>query len=162
MTTAAPWLRTAPGSKATGSYFWRNIFGPPRAPLALRVGVTGHRPDDQRTPPDVGEIRKTARKILRCIRDACEGVADTFGDEFHPLDTSEHPHPGKLRVISALAAGSDQWLAEEAIELKYELQCPLPFSRDEYRKDFDGDEESHAVTMRYFSRRPPFWSLTES
>jgi hypothetical protein len=93
-------------------------------------------------PPDVDEIRNTARGILRCIRDACEGVADTFGDDFHPLDTSQTPHPGKLRVISALAAGSDQWLAEEALELTYELQCPLPFSRDEYRKDFVGDEES--------------------
>ena len=33
-------------------------------------------------------------------------------------------------------------MAEEALELGWDLHSPLPFSRDEYRNDFAGDQES--------------------
>jgi len=47
--------------------------------------------------------------------------------------------PRKLRIVSALAEGADQWVVEVAdglTDVKYDLQCPLPFSREEYEKDF--------------------------
>ena len=42
-----------------------------------------------------------------------------------------------LRVISPLAEGADRLVAKEAIALGFELQCPLPFTREEYQRDFE-------------------------
>ena len=45
-----------------------------------------------------------------------------------------------LRIISPLAEGADMLVAEEALADGYELQCVLPFDRQEYEKDFtEGD-----------------------
>ena len=117
---------------------------PPRAPLVLRVGITGHRPDTQKRPdPNVDQLRKTAHQILQHIADTFAGVAANSETTFDcPPDPQRGGRRGTLRAISALAAGADQWFADEALKLGYELQCPLPFQRDEYLKDFASDEPS--------------------
>src|SRR4051794_26884098 len=108
---------------------------PPGTPLVLRVGVTGHRPVGGKRPmPDVARLRKTIREILRHISDAVQGVATTYGNVFDSGDSAHFP---KLRIISSLAEGADQWIADEACALGYDLQCPLPFPREEYAKDFE-------------------------
>lgn len=109
------------------------VAHPPRTPLVLRVGVTGHRPDDDkgRGTPDPQQLNATITEILQHIRDAVEGVANTSA---HIFDLNAVPN--HLRVVSALAEGADQWIAEVAVRLDYELQCPLPFQRDEYANDF--------------------------
>jgi hypothetical protein len=109
---------------------------PPRVPLVLRIGVTGHRsePTDahrKRRAPDVAAIRETVRTVLGVIRDAFEQVADTHGHLF-----AVTPEKGTLRVVSALAAGADQWIAQEALGIGCELHALLPFHRDEFRHDF--------------------------
>jgi len=80
--------------------------------------------------PDVRLLRNTIHEILKHIRDAAQGVANTYGNIFD----SGNP---KLRVISSLAEGADQWIADEACDLGYDLHCPLPFPREEYEKDFE-------------------------
>jgi hypothetical protein len=57
-----------------------------------------------------------------------------FGDCYAALF-----EPGKatLRVVSPLAEGSDRIVAEAALELGYQLQCPMPFAQAEYEQDFD-------------------------
>jgi hypothetical protein len=115
---------------------------PPLPPLVLRVGVTGHRPSDKRPEPDVQKLRAAAQRIFQQIADTFAGVAATYAQVFACADTP--PAKGGLRVISALAAGADQWLADEALKLGYELQAPLPLPREEYRKDFAGDAASEA------------------
>lgn len=112
---------------------------PPLAPLALRVGVTGHRPDGAkgRPEPDVARLCLTIREVLRFISDAFDGVAQAHGELFHLAGSPSNPaRRGSLRLVSALAEGADQWAAGEAINLDYELQSPLPFPREEYEKDF--------------------------
>lgn len=112
---------------------------PPLAPLALRVGVTGHRPNPAkgRAMPDVARLRSTLSEILRHINDAFDGVAQAHGGLFDLQAGPANPkRRGSLRVISALAEGADQWAADEARKLDYELQSPLPFPREEYEKDF--------------------------
>lgn len=124
----------------------RRADSPPRPPLVLRVGVTGHRPDSSKRPdPDVQQLLSVAGEIFERIANAFEGVADTHGDQFDFSGDKPHAkHRGTLRVVSALAAGADQWLAEKAVDRGYELQCPLPFRRHEYRHDFAGDDPSAA------------------
>lgn len=103
---------------------------PPRAPLMLRVGVAGHRPDPKKRPdPNVAALREICRELLLRIHDTFAGVATVHHDLFAKA-------PPRLRLISALAEGADQWVASEAEQLGYELQAVLPFERTEYEKDF--------------------------
>lgn len=118
---------------------------PPLTPLALRIGVTGHRTESDDLPkekrkrpiPNIPTIRASVREIFEVIRVSLKDVADTNGDLFD-LSPSKYSQPGggTLRIISALASGADQWVAEETIKLGFELQVVLPFLRGEYLKDF--------------------------
>lgn len=110
---------------------------PPRAPLVLRIGVVGHRPDpEKRSDPDPAVMRDVCRKLLREIKTEFKSLATTHGGLFceQPEDSGDE-HPG-LRLISSLAEGADQWAALEAERLGYQLQAVLPFERAEYENDF--------------------------
>jgi hypothetical protein len=96
--------------------------------LALRVGVSGHR-DLRKYVPARLQIR--LRTILKEIADAVAVVARDAGPYYSG-------GPPLLRVVSPLAEGADRLVAAEALSLGWDLQCPLPFHRDEYKKDFSG------------------------
>jgi hypothetical protein len=120
---------------------------PPKPPLVLRIGVTGHRPEPANIPeekrkrplPDIPAIQKTVFSVLEVIRNTFKGIADTSG---HLFDLTTNPSSqqggGVLRIVSALASGADQWVAQIATlpDLNFELQCILPFQQDEYINDF--------------------------
>jgi len=110
-----------------------------RVPHVLYVGVTGHRPDpSKRTDPDILAIRACISEVLRLVQETVNGVADARGNLFAVAKQGDSPRiDRRLFVISALASGADQWVADEGLKLGYELQCSLPFAREEYRKDFD-------------------------
>src|SRR5882672_8811439 len=56
---------------------------PPRAPLVLRVGVVGHRPDTRKRPdPDPVVLRDICYKLLLNIKDEFESIATAHGDLF--------------------------------------------------------------------------------
>ena len=116
---------------------------PPRPPLVLRVGVTGHRPDPTKRPDaNVEALRAIIRGVLRQIAESVAGVGATHAELFTVPEAPAGAGRSRLRLVSALAAGADQWTAKEAWALGYDLQYVLPFSREEYRRDFDGDEAS--------------------
>ncbi len=101
---------------------------PPKVRLAIRVGVTGHRPN-RLDDADDAVLRQRIHKILEMIRDmgrAASADPNAGYGEGQPI----------FRVISPLAEGSDRLVAEEALHLGYELQSPLPFPSEEYQKDF--------------------------
>jgi hypothetical protein len=101
---------------------------PPKTHLAIRVGVTGHRPNHLKDS-DIPLLRKQIHRVLQSVRDAGAEIA---GDSLAGYDS----HDPVFRVISPLAEGSDRMVAEEALALGYELQSPLPFPADDYEKDF--------------------------
>ena len=111
---------------------------PPRVPLVLRVGVTGHRPDRRKRPdPDVAAIRAALAEALAAVSRTLHGVADVSCGVFAMSEGAGQASVARrLRLVSALAAGPDQWAAAEALALAYELQCVLPFGRQEYAEDF--------------------------
>ena len=41
-----------------------------------------------------------------------------------------------LRALSPLAEGCDRIFAQQALDLKFHLSCPMPFFREEYENDF--------------------------
>ena len=57
------------------------------------------------------------------------------------LDSLAEAAPGeKHRLVSPLAEGSDRIVAEEASARGWELVSLLPFSREDYEKDFHSEE----------------------
>lgn len=123
------------------------------APLVLRIGVTGHRtePDDlsanqrKRHVPDIPAIRATIREVLDEIRVVFKQMASVNGDMLVPTTTrNSQPVEGTLNLISSLASGADQWVADEAVKLGFELHAFLPFERDEYLKDFTDEADARS------------------
>src|SRR5580704_7446653 len=105
---------------------------PPRTRLAIRVGVTGHRPNHLKAA-DIPLLQRQIHQVLQSVRNA---GAEIVGDSLAGYDS----HEPIFRVISPLAEGSDRLVAEEALALGYELQCPLPFPTGEYENDFAAQE----------------------
>ncbi len=85
----------------------------PRRAEALVIGVTSHR---NLVASEVPGLRQRVRESLRSLQ-----------DEFPALP---------LTVVSALAAGGDQLVAEEALALGVRLIAPLPLPRAAYAQDF--------------------------
>src|SRR5512144_1147681 len=85
-----------------------------RMAVPLIIGVTSHR----NIP--AGE----AESIRQCVR------------EFFARLRHEFPEL-PLIVLSSLAEGGDQWVAEEAIAAGIRLVAPLPLVRAQYALDFD-------------------------
>lgn len=104
---------------------------PPRVRLVLRVGVTGHR---ELANADPERLRQTVRAALEAAREGAEAVLAG------PYRGGYLNEPPLLRLVSPLAEGADRVVAREALELGFELHCPLPFAREEYERDFEGEE----------------------
>jgi hypothetical protein len=106
----------------------RKAEHPAKVRVAIRVGVTGHRPN-RLGNDDRPDLRRQVKNILTTVREAAGKISGDPGAGYEissPL----------LRVISPLAEGSDRLVADEAIKLGFELQCPFPFPRSEYARDF--------------------------
>ena len=85
--------------------------------IPLVVAVTGHR---DLLSSEVSGIRDQVRSLL-------QQLIDQYPDR-------------RLRVMSPLAEGADQLVAEVALELGIELSVPLPMPRHLYLQDFDTPE----------------------
>jgi hypothetical protein len=92
----------------------------------VAVGVTGHRP---------GRLESADWQLLRTR------VHEVLNTLSH-LDRIQH-----LTLMSPLAEGADQIVAREALKSGFTLECPLPFPRDEYARDFSTD----AARAEYFA-----------
>jgi hypothetical protein len=88
----------------------------------LTIGVTAHRHIDPAREP---LVRQRVREFLLRLQ-----------HEFPDLP---------LQLVSALAAGGDQLVAEEALALDIPVLAPLPMAQTEYERDFDDPE-----TLRRF------------
>ncbi|MGE5391260.1 MAG: hypothetical protein ACM3PE_09385 [Deltaproteobacteria bacterium] len=105
---------------------------PPKTTLTLRVGVTGHRPENLNNA-DLLVLRGKINEILAVLKEQVTEIHKEHGD----LYNGARP---VLRIISPLAEGSDRIVAGEALKAGFELQCPLPFERAEYEHDFTAPE----------------------
>ena len=95
--------------------------GPPGLPLALTVGVTGHRRaaiDPKRGPEIAAEIGAILDQIEQSVLAFQAGVSGTGAfDEGPPTIT----------LASPLADGADQIAAQAAIDRGWKLQAVLSF-----------------------------------
>lgn len=106
---------------------------PPKVRLTFRVGVIGHRPN--RLPKDQRTLDELHGVVTAILDEAKIAVTAFQQDKHHAsfyLDTTP-----VMRAISPLAEGADRLVAEEALNLGYELCCPMPFFQTEFEGDFD-------------------------
>lgn len=108
---------------------------PPRARLAFRVGVVGHRLDKlPKTQSELDAIDERIRAVLEAVDLAIAGFCAT--DEAGLYNAG----PPLLRAVSPLAEGTDRMFAAAALDRKYELCVPMPFLREDYERDFTTPE----------------------
>ena len=119
-----------------------SLTGPPKAPLAFRVGIVGHRPD-RLTHADLPVLANVMSDLLTAIAHEVRAFPSA-----HPSLYDEAPPV--LRAVSPLAEGSDRLFASEAIALGYELTCPLPFIQPEFERDFEDPRALEADSLRTF------------
>ena len=81
---------------------------------SVSIGVTGHR-SERLNLADLDLLRDRVRHVFRAI-------VDTTG--------------AHLTVVSSLADGTDQIVAEEAVAAGYRLVCPLPYSVADFDHEF--------------------------
>jgi hypothetical protein len=97
---------------------------PPSAPIArdelptLNIGVTGHR---DLVADEVPMLRAAVRSVLQRLAMSYPGL--------------------QLRIISALAEGSDLLVAEEAMDLGIAVIAPLPVPLADYAATFSSEPE---------------------
>lgn len=86
------------------------------AAAPLVVGVTSHR---NLVAGEIDSIRMRVRGLFQRLQEEC-------------------PH-SPLTIVSPLAEGGDQLVAEEGLKLGARLIAPLPFARELYARDFTDD-----------------------
>jgi hypothetical protein len=106
--------------------------GPPRPPFIFSVGITGHR--IEAIPADMlAGLGERLREILGLIERSALALADREQDFFAS-------DPARLRLVSPLADGADQFAADAALESGWEVQAVLPFEREYYRSTLANDQ----------------------
>lgn len=83
--------------------------------------------------------------LLRQVKDSADAVSKGCAAFF----TDERP---LLRAVSPLAEGTDRLFARAAVELGYELCCPLPFAQPEFEKDFAPGQALENDSLATFRR----------
>jgi hypothetical protein len=117
---------------------------PPKAPITFRVGVVGHRPD-RLGAADLPVLDQVVERLLREVQGAVAAFADDQPSRRFYADTSP-----AVRMVSSLAEGADRLLATKALELGWELCCPLPFPQSEYERDFGPNRSLEPHSLESF------------
>jgi hypothetical protein len=117
-------------------------LNPPRAPLAFRVGVVGHRPNRLKDA-DLPALRETLRTLLATVADEVKRVGNEHAGWFAP-------GTARLRAVSPLAEGVDRLFAGVALDLGFELCCVMPFAQEEFEKDFQPGAALEAGSLEAF------------
>jgi hypothetical protein len=102
---------------------------PPKPRFALSVGVIGHRPD--RLPEEM--CPRIAREIAVAIAAIRTEAVAAHGRHAESFDINAP----RLALFTALAEGADRMAAQAALAEGFDLEAVLPFSVDEYEKDFE-------------------------
>jgi hypothetical protein len=100
---------------------------PPKVPLALALGVTGHRPEQLD-----GQSERIAAQLSDILGNMRAALADMAASHA-PLFAAAAP---ALHLVSPLAAGADQLAARAALAHGAKLEAVLPFARAAYEEDF--------------------------
>jgi hypothetical protein len=117
--------------------------GPPALPFVLSVGITGHRAEAL-SPDAAAALPSRIADVLQAIGASALALSQSARSSFSPA-------PPTLRFVSAIADGSDQIAADQALSMGWELQTILPFRCADYRASLanaDAQERFDALLAR--------------
>lgn len=109
----------------------------PKTRLTLRVGVTGHRPN-KLDRADTQTLRHSVDRVLERLSSICKTLQRANNDEGSASAYQQAPEPA-LRLVTALAEGSDTLVAEAAVAQGFALNLILPYPKATYEADFSAD-----------------------
>ena len=93
-----------------------SFSAPPRPCLALRIGVTGHRPGPRLPAGEIDRVTAEVVSILDDVAEAARQAQQRYTDAFDPA-------PPDLRLVSALAEGADRIAAKAALASSAASAC---------------------------------------
>lgn len=105
----------------------------PLVPMTLRIGVAGHRQLPKEGTPEMQSLCNQIQAIYANIDRIVQQIAadDTAAALYDKTVTPI------IRIISSLAEGADRlWIEPELIPFEPELACIIPFTKEEFEKDF--------------------------
>ncbi len=102
-------------------------YAPPKVPLGLKLGVTGHRLEL------IGDQQERIELALGALFDALCATLDRLGTDHASLFASD---AAQIQLVSPLAEGADQIAARVALGRGCEIEAVLPFARSTYEQDF--------------------------
>jgi hypothetical protein len=114
-------------------------------PLAFRVGITGARRLPAHAEPG---LRTAVSQVLTTISQTLHMLAADPRARNIYAAKDDTISKVELRLVSPLAEGSDRLVAEEALRAGYALLAPLPFSQQEYEKDFPETRDAFRTLLR--------------
>ena len=100
---------------------------PPKVPLALALGVTGHRPDL------IGSHGDQIEQRLAGLFDELGAALDRIAVDDASLFAPAAP---RMHLVTPLAEGADQLAARVALAKGCAIEAVLPFAREAYEQDF--------------------------
>ena len=101
---------------------------PPKPRLILRIGVTGHRPNNFPQSARANVCASLAAIFARI--DGQMRALHARNKDFFAPDAPE------IRIVSALAEGADRVVVHAALEAGFVLDVVLPFAPQTYEEDF--------------------------
>jgi hypothetical protein len=127
---------------------------PPKPRFALRVGITGHRPN-KLPRPAMPRIDRQLREVFAAVESAAQAIHADNPDAYDSGPPPEAPRTGpaeggkpySIRLISGFAEGADQ-MAVAACPPDWTIEATLPFPKDEYLKDFAQSAAGDGRDMR--------------
>ncbi|MEZ5680528.1 MAG: hypothetical protein R3E14_04450 [Erythrobacter sp.] len=122
-----------------------------RPRLALRFGITGHRPP--RLSTDHHEtIRQHCQEVFRIAEETLAQIHRQHSGFFSP-------EPPSAKLVTSLAEGADVLAAEAALEAGLGISVCLPFPPQTYAEDFG--EEEWKSTQALIERADSMMALTD-
>ncbi len=111
--------------------------GPRRPALSLRLGVTGHR----HLPSEaIGSLAAQVETVLGALASAIGGIGGSLDNPF----AGGEPN---LTILSQLAVGADQLVAQVGMASGWSLAAVMPFSPDRFFRDFDEPDRERFVAL---------------
>ncbi len=120
--------RLVTGSWNNTARIW-DVSGRMTPRLTFRIGVTGHLPGDR-----LSRGKRLAAEMAACLDAIAQAVA-AFSKHAATGGAWSDAAP-EIRLLSCLAEGADRIGAEAALARKWPLEAVLPFTSQEYKKDF--------------------------
>ncbi len=122
----------------------RDRTGAPVPNLVLRVGIAGCL-----DLPERAELEPLIDSILSQLQQGLAKCSEAYRDTFRHAPQNL---PVECRLLTQLAAGADQFVADRAARLGFQLQCIFPISKSQYAEDLRRNPGADADPVRELER----------